>query len=185
MTEDKNKITQRNIILRDEQKQLLYAVRSLNEMLMLRLGFYSGLRVSEITKLTPSDLDTNREVIRIRESKGGKTRYACIDRATLQLLVAIAEERHMLSESPYIQMDVRTLQRWFDAIQERSIGMKKYHMHDLRHTNITMLLEEGMGLMEVKDHAGHSDIRTTEIYTHFTVKKRVASYQRAVGGGLL
>ena len=184
MTE-KNKVTQRNIILRDEQAPLLYAVKSIDEMIMLRLGLYSGLRVSEIRNLTPSDLDLNREVIRIREGKGGKTRYACIDRATLQLLVAIAEERHMSPESAYLKVNKRTLERWFDAQQERALGRKKYKMHDLRHTNITMLLEEGMGLMEVKDHAGHSDIRTTQIYTHFTVKKRVSSYQKAVSGGML
>jgi len=179
------KVTQRNIILRDEQKDLLYACQSIDEIIMLRLGLYSGLRVSEMVNLCPKDLDKTREVIRIRDAKGGKDRFACIDRATMQILIAIAHERSLEPDEPFLKTTTRTLQRWFDSLQDRAWGQKKYSPHDMRHTNITMLLEEGMDLNAVKDHAGHEDIRTTEIYTHFTVKKRVISYQKAVSGGLL
>ena len=176
------KVTQRDIFTRDERIRFMASVENFQEMIMVRLGFNSGLRVSEILELQVKDVIVEDSVLHVRESKGGKSRFACSDRATVQFLVCYARENKLDPDDVFIKVSVRTLERWFKAILERT-GITRIDAtpHSMRHTNISMLLDKGMELHDVRDHAGHEDIATTMLYTHLTYHSRSRRYEEIMG----
>lgn len=168
-------VTQREVLTRREVLDLFAACDNVEDYLFCRVGIYAGLRISEILKLEPSDIvrDGRRVSLHIRESKGGKTRFACCDHTTADLL--------SIMEYPWWTKTERTYQRRVKALCERAGVEKDITPHTLRHTNITMLLSRGMPIEKVQAHAGHEKIETTMVYTHLVWEPVAKSYEEAVG----
>lgn len=119
------------------------------------LGFYECMRVSEVCKLQPEDIDYNLKLIWIKQAKGGKDRK-----------VPIAPE--VLKGLKHLPINVcpRALQISFRAICKKVTG-KNLRFHGLRHSGIThYLTKKRWSSLEVQRLAGHSRIDTTQIYTH-------------------
>ena len=114
-----NDLTNRDIFTREERRLFLRSVNDMEKLIAFRLGFYGGLRISEITSLTLNDFIDSPglpPVIHIRESKGGKSRWACIDECTMQMATCFTENASL----PLIRVSDRTLQRWFKDTLEAS-----------------------------------------------------------------
>jgi len=169
------RVTQREVLTRGEVLQLLGACDDPGDYLFCRLGVYGGLRISEILNLEFGDVirDGKRVALHIRDSKGGKSRYACIDHATADLL--------RLTPYPWFNYTSRTYQRRVKELCDRAGIVKDISPHTLRHTNITMLLSRGMSLEKVRIHAGHEKIETTMVYIHLVYEPIAAAYEEAVG----
>jgi integrase/recombinase XerD len=67
-------------------------------------------------------------------------------------------------------ISIRTIQEVFKAAKKKAGLNKKAGMHSLRHSFATHLHESGIDIKYIKDLLGHSDIRTTEVYTHVSKK---------------
>ncbi|MDD4859348.1 MAG: tyrosine recombinase XerC [Dehalococcoidales bacterium] len=143
---------------------------------LLELLYASGLRVSELVNLDLSQIDLSTNEIRVW-GKGSKERVVLIGEPAAQALNSYlnAGRRELLQGKSNTAVFVsrygqRLLPRRVQKILEkyaRFIG-KSVHPHTLRHTFATHLLDGGADLRVVQELLGHSQLSTTQIYTHVT-----------------
>ena len=129
--------------------------RDTKRKLAYMLGFYQGMRVSEVVKLKPEDVDFQRRLIFIRESKGGADRNIPIAPMVMKGLKFLP-----------VGVGIRALQISFKKVAMKVLG-KDLHFHCLRHSGATFYLNvKGWNLRMVQNFLGHADVGTTQIYTH-------------------
>lgn len=145
------------VISLDEFNKILSVTNNKTHRLSFKLGFLCGLRVSEITKLLPSDVDYGRRLLFIRQAKGHKDRY-----------VPFPEQFSRDLRNLPVIVGIRGLQKAFERASIRSGITKKVHFHTLRHSCATYYISKGMNLALVQQLLGHSRIDMTLIYTHCT-----------------
>ena len=176
------------VLSRKEVRQILAAVRIPVYQACLKTIYACGLRLLEGTHLQVADVDSGRMLLHIH-GKSKKDRYVPLPAPTLELLRAFwcmhrsplwlfpAPTRHGLAYSlahdggPVTRS---SLQSAFRAALKRSGLAKRAHVHTLRHSYATHLLEAGFNLRVIQDHLGHRSPRTTAIYTHLTREVRAA-----------
>jgi integrase/recombinase XerD len=143
---------------------------------MIDLLYATGVRVSELVSLRISDLDEASGTLRVL-GKGNKQRIIPIGREALRSVRSfLVEGRPSLLKgrtSPYLFVTARgtrmTRQGFWKLLKERGKAAGIFgdlSPHVLRHTFATHLLEGGADLRSVQSMLGHSDIGTTQIYTH-------------------
>ncbi len=153
-------------------KQLI----GLRDRTMLEVLYASGLRVSELVNLKVAQVSLNTGVVRVM-GKGGKERLAPLGEEALNWINHyITEARLMLlgektSEALFVTArgSAMTRQAFWHLIRRHAIraGINKpLSPHTLRHAFATHLLNHGADLRVVQLLLGHSDISTTQIYTH-------------------
>ncbi len=155
---------------------------------LLELIYGSGLRISECQSLCWNQLQIKERLVRVI-GKGNKERIVPITDTLItwleQFRAAEIEAGHapsitspvFLSENgkPY---DVRTLRNDIHDLL-REIGWEgKASPHVLRHSFATHLLENGAEIMSVKEMLGHSNISTTQIYTHVNAERLKAAFKK-------
>lgn len=146
--------------------------RAIMEML-----YGCGLRVSECTGLDLGDAVLEDGYLRI-VGKGGKERVAPISGAALRMLCEYLENGRPQLAKPYAKpisavfLNARggrlTRQSVHAIVADagRAIGIANLHPHTLRHSFATHMLEGGADLRVIQEILGHSDISTTQVYTH-------------------
>ena len=157
---------------------------------ILELLYSSGLRVSEAAILPLRAVDFEEELIRVT-GKGSKTRIVPVGKTALRLIKRyIAEFRPMLAgetgeNSPalFLSNHGRPLDRervW--QVVKLAAGMsgitKNIYPHILRHSFASHLLANGADLRTIQELLGHSDISTTEIYTHIQSSRLLAIHKK-------
>ena len=126
------------------------------------LGFYQGMRVSEVAKLTQENIDKQSHLIKIKQAKGSKDRHIPIVKPILLSNNTIFQ---ILKQIP-IKIGIRAIQYAFKNKAKRVLK-KDIHFHTLRHSGATWLLnKKKWDIRQVQRFLGHSKIQTTEIYTH-------------------
>lgn len=151
-----------------EKEFLLHSISKIENKkhkAIISLAYSTGMRVSEVCNLKISDIDSKRMVITIRQSKGRKDRVVALSEKILKIL-----RDYFLEYKPkeYLfngQFDLQYSHNSCNQIVKKYLG-KEYHFHLLRHSNATALLEAGTDLRIIQKHLGHSNSKTTEIYTH-------------------
>ena len=130
--------------------------------------------MSEVTGLKVSDIDSMRMMVRIGQGKGKKDRYTLLSERALELLRVYYKEfrpTEWLFEGteggPYSN---RSVQEIFNKAVRRAGIRKHVTVHTLRHSFATHLLEQGTDIRYIQELLGHSDIKTTLIYSHVTKK---------------
>lgn len=137
--------------------KLIKACTNEKHKLAFSLSFFCGLRVSEVTKLKPMDVDLGRGTLFIRQAKGDKDRYVVIP----------SPLRKGLKHLP-IGLGARALQIAINKLTLEVLG-KKHHFHTLRHSSATHYLSKGMNIRQVQQLLGHSRLDTTMLYTHVSL----------------
>ncbi|MFB9108751.1 tyrosine-type recombinase/integrase [Flavobacterium gyeonganense] len=135
----------------------------------------SGLRRSELLNLKPADIDSKRNIILIKQSKGKKDRIVPLSPKILEMLrsyyVCYKPKKWLFEgrneNEPY---DARSLSNVLKQALTKSNIKKPVSLHWLRHSYATHLLESGTDLRFIQELLGHSSSRTTEIYTHVSTK---------------
>jgi site-specific recombinase XerD len=164
-----------SILSEQEVSRLLAAITNLKHKTMMMLTYSAGLRVSEVVKLRPEDLDPDRRLIQIRGAKGKKDRVTLLSDIAMKYVEAYLR-RYAPAEwlfegyergKPY---SIRSAQAVFDRAVEKAGIAKDVSIHDLRHSFATHLLEHGTDLRYVQTLLGHESSKTTEIYTHVSSK---------------
>jgi len=150
-------------------KQQLSQIKNIKHKTILSLTYSVGLRVSEVINLKINNIDSKRMVINIKNGKGKKDRIVPLSNTILNLLreyyIKYKPQCYLFNGQNSKQYSVSSCNR----IVKKYLG-DKYHMHQLRHSCFTHLLENGTDLRIIQSLAGHSNIKTTEIYTHVSKK---------------
>jgi integrase/recombinase XerD len=150
-------------------------LHGLRDRAMLEILYATGLRVSELIRLRPSDLNLDDGYV-ICKGKGGKERVVPLGKAAAEVTRRyIAEARPQLLKMPTDALFLTRLgepftrQGLWKMLRQhaRRAGLAaKISPHTLRHSFATHLLERGADLRSVQLMLGHSQITTTQIYTH-------------------
>ncbi|RLF20007.1 MAG: recombinase XerC [Thermoprotei archaeon] len=163
-------------LTREDVRRLIEAAMDKRELLIVRLLYVTGLRVSEAASLRWEDVDLERGEIRVK-GKGGKVRIVLVDRSTLALL---KEMKRLCKDADLvIGLSVRSIQRIIKRLRERAGIKKKVTPHILRHTFATHLLEAGVSIRVIQELLGHSSLSTTQIYTHVALSHVRREYAKA------
>ena len=148
---------------------------SARDKAIMELFYSSGLRLSELTNLDLCALDLADRTVRVT-GKGSKTRVLPIGRFAVDALrrwlteraalLALAPQAAVFISRSGRRLSVRAVQRRVSAWARRQGLRVNVHPHVLRHSFATHLLESSADLRGVQELLGHSDIGTTQIYTH-------------------
>jgi integrase/recombinase XerC len=183
-------------VLNHEQAEALVAApgpaadaADLRDNAVLEVLYATGLRVGELVGLDVDDIDRERRVVRAL-GKGDRERTVPIGVPALRALDAWLSRGRPLLAVPDSgaalflgarggrlgQRAVRTLvHRRLAGIE----GAPSLGPHGLRHTAATHLLEGGADLRSVQELLGHATLTTTQIYTHVSIERLRATYERA------
>jgi len=158
----------------DEIQRMFNVCENLKHKVILALLYSCGLRVSELINLKWTNLDRSRMVINIIQAKGKKDRQVPLDLRLTELLDKYWRE---YKSKEYV------LNGWKDEPQysERSVGQvikqlakkagidnKRVYTHLIRHCSATHLVEGGTDINIIQRILGHSNVKTTAIYTHIS-----------------
>jgi site-specific recombinase XerD len=155
----------------EEVARLLRKTRNLKHRALLMLLYSAGLRVGEVVRLTPPDLDVERRLVRVRRGKGGKDRYTLLAQRAVEA-VSLYRDAYPTGrwlfpgDRPGRHLTTRSVQRVVKNAAAAAGIEKHVTAHTLRHSFATHLLEGGTNLRIIQELLGHQSARTTQIYTH-------------------
>jgi len=169
------------ILSANEVRRLLALVPALDHRVCLTTLYSCGLRLGEGVRLQVRDIDSERMFLHIRGGKGNQDRYVPLPKRTLQLL----REQWKSHRHPTLLFPAKghgglgartatepmcrtTLQRAFRLALQASGIKKEAHVHTLRHSYATHLLEQGENLRQIQVNLGHKSPIATAVYTHLT-----------------
>jgi site-specific recombinase XerD len=138
---------------------------------LLMTAYSGGLRLGETLGLAPSDIDSERMMIRVERGKGQKDRYVMLSRTLLDELRsywrAYRPSRWLFEgRRRGVPMAPSTAEKVFTAAAGRAGIRKAVSFHSLRHAFATHLLEGGTSLVAIQALLGHRSLTTTQVYTH-------------------
>ena len=162
---------------------------SLRDVAMVELLYATGARVAELCGLDLSDIDYDRQTIRVL-GKGNKERSIPLGNPAMKALnVWLKEGRDSIKNSlsgnavflgargkRIDQRTVRTVV--YNALQAIE-GIERMGPHALRHSAATHLLEGGADLRTVQEILGHASLATTQIYTHVSTERLQKAFKQA------
>lgn len=157
-----------------EVQRLLGSVRNLKHRTMLLTVYGSGLRVSEVVKLKPTDILSDRMQIRVEQGKGRKDRYTKLTPRELTELRAYfrpyrpQEPWMFCGKIPNQHITIGSTQRIYTRACDRAGITHGHGIHTLRHSFATHMLEAGLDLDSLRRWLGHSSLQTTSVYLHVT-----------------
>ena len=169
-----------SVFAESEIKKILNSVENIKHRTMLCLAYAAGLRVSEIVQMKIKDIDSQRMIMTIRQSKGRKDRQVMLSEKLLIMLREYFKEyrpKEWLFEGQNdLQYSVRSVQLVLQNAKQNAGITKSGSIHALRHSFATHLFESGTDLLSIKELLGHTSLKTTAIYTHVS-KKHISKIQ--------
>jgi site-specific recombinase XerD len=163
------------VLSRAEIEKIIEATGNPKYKLMISLGYACGMRVSEVVQLKVLDLEIDELVVHIKGAKGKKDRISVLpEKLQNNLRNSIAGKDMtdlVFSSNRGGVLTTTSLQKMFRKSLLKSKVNKPATFHSLRHSFATHLLENGTDVRYVQELLGHSNIRTTQIYTQVTNPK--------------
>lgn len=169
------------VLTRQEVYAVLNNIRVLRHRACLSLIYSCGLRISEAVSMKTSQIDSKRMVVHVQAGKGSRDRYVPLPQSTLHLLrrhwkthrhpkwLFPAPGRSGTHETQATRpLPLSSVQTVFKK-SLKEVGIQKdAHVHTLRHSYATHLLEEGVDIRIISEYLGHRSLDSTLIYTHLT-----------------
>jgi len=182
---------------KEEIKNLLETFNStklstLRDKALVELLFSSGLRVSELVSLDRDHINTKRKEFTVR-GKGQKDRPVFISQRASDMIedylkkrtdnlspLFISYSKNVVSSNDgnFRRLSPRSIQRMIEKHAKLAGITKKVSPHTLRHSFATDLLINGADIRSVQSMLGHSNISTTQVYTHITDKHLREVYEK-------
>jgi integrase/recombinase XerD len=185
--------------LQYEQKKndkgiVYYEAMQLRDRAMLSIFYGCALRRNEVVHLDIADIHFEKSLLHVRKGKGYKERMVPITKQSLQHL-----QNYLYDGRPYFCNDkneaffvtqsgkrlggTMMLIRLKQLIQftgNAELMQKDIHLHTLRHSIATHLLQNGMKLERIKEFLGHGSLDSTQIYTHFLQTENQTDYANTI-----
>ena len=177
----------RDILIQEEIKQLYEVCTSAWERSILSLGYGCGLRVGELDQVNIEDIKLREKIVIIPKGKGNKRRVVPMSPGVINdLSDYYFNERELLTKGrDYSQREQafmlnsrggrlkewtcnKCLKSMIDRTENEEMTAKHITMHSLRHSIATHLIEQGIPVEQVRQFLGHSQLETTQIYTHIS-----------------
>jgi integrase/recombinase XerD len=163
-----------NVLSREEIKMILESPRNLKHRTMLCLIYSCGLRRSELLHLKLSDIDSKRNLVHVRQAKGRKDRVVPLSEKILEMLreyyKAFRPKLYLFEGQKGGMYSEKSLESVLKQALSGTKIKRRVSLHWLRHSYATHLLESGTDLRYIQELLGHSSSRTTEIYTHVSIR---------------
>lgn len=160
------------VLSKDEVEKLIQTTENIKHKVIIALAYSSGLRKEEVQTLKPSDIDSKRMTIHVRQGKGKKDRYTILANKTLDLLriyYRIIKPVNFLFESSMRKGNMLSDNTLLNIVKnnaKKADIKKEVSFHTLRHTFATHMLEQGTNLRLIQSFMGHNSLKTTSIYLH-------------------
>ena len=164
-----------NVLSKEEVKRILTAPLNEKHRVMLSVIYGCGLRRSEVLMLESEDIDRDRMLLSVRQSKGFKDRVVPISARLLGIIESYVERYRPVTflfegQRQGDAYSAASLEKVFRKACTTAGIKKSITLHGLRHSYATHLLEAGTDLRYIQGLLGHKSSKTTEIYTHVTEK---------------
>lgn len=164
----KNKLP---IVLSQEEVQKMFDVcENLKHKVILTILYACGLRVSELINLKWENIDRSRMVINIIDAKGGKDRQVMLP---IQLIDLLEKYYRVYNPKIYVlggqvkeQYTSRSVGEVVKQLALKAGINKRVYTHLMRHNSFTHMVENGVDINLIQRLAGHSSVKTTNIYLH-------------------
>jgi integrase/recombinase XerD len=162
-----------------EVQRLLEAADSLRDRALLMTTYSAGLRVSEVVRLKPTDIESDRMLIRVQQAKGSKDRYTMLaERALTELRQywrAYHPRQWLFAGGDHTgPISISAAQRIYGKTRTAAGISHGRGIHSLRHAFATHLLEAGVDVMTIRQWMGHSSLRTTAGYLQVASNRRAS-----------
>ena len=147
------------------------AGKDMRQRALLMLTYGSGLRVSELVKLKPHHIESERMLVRVEQAKGRKDRYTLLSQKALDELRGYYKyfdpgKWLFCGKHKQNPMPVATAQKIYYRAKKIAGITRGKGIHTLRHCFATHLLEAGIDIYLIKRFLGHTSIQTTMVYLH-------------------
>lgn len=161
------------IVLSQEEVQKMFsACENTKHKLILSLLYSCGLRVSELINLKWSSIDRSRMIINIVGGKGNKDRQVMLDPNLIPLLEKYYYEyktkNYILGGQFSDQYSSTSVNQVVKQLAEKAGINKRVYTHLMRHNCFTHLVEAGTDINIIQKLAGHSNVKSTLLYTHIS-----------------
>lgn len=164
--------------------RVLQQCGNLQHEIMLKLLFFSAVRVSELVRVKVTDIDFAHCKIFIAQGKGGKDRYILFPasfRLVLQShLRANPKNRYLFETTRYTLFTPRRVQQIVKQYRDQAGIAQHVHPHLFRHQMITYLTARGLSDSQIQLISGHGSKKSLETYQHLSLQNVEKAYQDAV-----
>lgn len=157
----------------------------IRDLAMFELFYSSGLRLSELARLNIEDVDLSENDLQVLHGKGGKQRNLPVGSKAVTALKKWLNYRPATTDTAIFtsnkgkRLSQRSIQLRLDRWCQK-IGMPEHvHPHMLRHSFASHLLESSHDIRAVQEFLGHSNISTTQIYTHLDFQHLAQVYDNS------
>jgi len=158
------------------------------DLAMWEILYSCGLRLSELVQLDLAQLDLQQRQLSVLHGKGNKSRLLPLGRKAVQATrrwLALRPEKAKADESALFvghrgtRLSARGVQLRLESWRKRLGLPGKLHPHMLRHSFASHVLESSQDLRAVQELLGHSNISTTQVYTHLDFQHLASIYDQA------
>jgi integrase/recombinase XerD len=162
----------------EEIKALIDTIKNVKHRTVVMLLYSTGMRISEISNLKITDIDSKAMQIKVVQGKGSKDRYTLLSQQVLlelraYYLIYRPKEYLFNGAKEGTPLSVRSIQHLVKVSLTRlGLQSKRYSVHTIRHSFATHLVEHGTDLHSVQELWGHSSLQTTSRYLHLSAKHR-------------
>ncbi len=161
------------VLTKKEVINLFKATNNFKSKLMLKLLYSSGLRVSELTKLRYEDIHFDEKTGIVHQGKGKKDRMFILSQEVIDNLITFQKKQnktkgYIFINNKNLPISTRNIQKLIKNSARKANINKNVTPHKLRHSFATHLLEAGTNIRMIQELLGHSNLQTTQIYTHIS-----------------
>ncbi len=156
-------------------QQMLAGIANIKHKTALTTIYALGLRRSELLNLKLNHINFDRDVVAVINSKGKKDRDLPLPVSLKQLILSYLSKFNpkiwlIEGQEPATPYSATSLENIFKKNLDRVLKDNIFTLHCLRHSYATHLLDMGVDLRIIQELLGHKSSRTTEIYTHVSMK---------------
>ncbi len=162
------------VLTPEEVKKLLQACDNPLHELIIEFLYSTGVRLSELVNMKIKDIDWQEGMGWVRGGKGAKDRRIILSKKLLEKLKDFVKGRnpdeYLFPGRTGGRMNKRNVQKIVARAARKAGITKNVHPHTLRHSFATHLLQEGTDIRIIQELLGHSNLNTTQIYTHVSTQ---------------